>query len=125
VLYRGGASDDEKRAAKAALMQRMRAEYAALRAGPWKAYAGLDNWFEKANNASLGVLAAYTELVPAFERLFEREGRDPARFYAAVRRLASLPKDDRRAALADNRLRDAAGDAPARGIRVQPEEKPE
>ena len=44
-----------------------------------------------ANNAAFGVLAAYNELVPAFERLFEREGRDFARFYAEVRRLAALP----------------------------------
>jgi predicted aminopeptidase len=33
--------------------------------------------------------------VPAFERLFEREGRDFERFYAAVRRLAALPKAER------------------------------
>ena len=58
------------------------------------------SWFANANNASLGVLAAYTDLVPAFERLFEAEGRDPARFYAAVKRLADLPKDARREKLA-------------------------
>ena len=29
-----------------------------------------------ANNASLGAQAAYDELVPQFEALFEREGRD-------------------------------------------------
>ena len=54
----------------------------------------------RANNASLGVLAAYNELVPGFERLYEREGRDLPRFYAAVRALAELPKDERRATLA-------------------------
>ena len=36
------------------------------------------------------MLAAYNELVPAFERLFEREGGDFERFYAEVRRLAAL-----------------------------------
>ena len=45
------------------------------------------------------MLAAYNELVPAFERLFEREGRDFARFYAEVKRLAALPKEQRRATL--------------------------
>ncbi len=100
LLYKSGASDADKRAAKAALMQRMRADYAALRDGPWQGYAGYDAWFANANNASLGVLAAYTELVPAFERLFEQEGRDPARFYAEVKRLADLPKDARREKLA-------------------------
>lgn len=100
ALYKSDASDDDKRVAKAALLQRMRADYAALRDGRWQGYAGYDAWFADANNASLGVLAAYTELVPAFERLFEREGRDPARFYAEVKRLADLPKDARREKLA-------------------------
>jgi predicted aminopeptidase len=38
--------------------------------------------------------------VPAFERLFEREGGDFDRFYAEVKRLAALPNQaQRRAAL--------------------------
>ena len=56
-------------------------------------------WFARANNAAFGVLASYTGLVPAFEQLFEREGRDFARFYAEVRRIAALPPAERRAAL--------------------------
>jgi predicted aminopeptidase len=99
ALYRSPASDADKRTGKAAAMQRLRADYAALRDGPWQGHAGYDAWFERANNASLGVLAAYNELVPQFERLFEREGSDPARFYAAVRQLARLPQDQRRATL--------------------------
>ena len=39
------------------------------------------------------------DLVPAFERLFERQGGDFTRFYAEVRRLAALPHDERHAAL--------------------------
>ncbi len=99
ALYKSDASEAHKRAGKAALMQRMREDYAALRDGPWQGYAGYDAWFASANNASLGVLAAYTELVPVFERLFEQEGRDPVRFYAEVKRLAGLPRDERRAKL--------------------------
>ena len=78
----------------------MRAEHAALKAGAWGGFAGYDRWFAEANNAALGVLSSYTSLVPAFERLFEREGRDFPRFYAEVRRLAALPPAERRAALA-------------------------
>jgi len=100
ALYKSDASDDEKRSAKAALMQRLRDDYAALRDGAWQGYAGYDAWIANANNASLGVLAAYTELVPAFDKLFEQQGRDPTRFYAQVKRLADLPKDERRAKLA-------------------------
>jgi predicted aminopeptidase len=45
------------------------------------------------------VQAAYNDGVPAFEALFERQGRDFTRFYAEVQRLAALPKAERRAAL--------------------------
>ena len=38
-------------------------------------------------------------VVPAFERVFDRQGRDFARFYAEVRRLAALPAAERRSAL--------------------------
>ncbi len=100
ALYKGGVSDTEKREAKAALLLRLRADYAAMKAAKWGGYAGYDGWFAHANNASFGVLASYTSLVPAFERLFEREGRDFPRFYAEVRRLAALPLAERRAALA-------------------------
>ncbi len=99
ALYRSAAGDAGKRAGKAALMAELRAEYAALKATRWGGFAGYDGWFARANNASFGVLAAYNEWVPQFERLFEREGRDFGRFYAAVRHLAGLPKAERQATL--------------------------
>jgi predicted aminopeptidase len=100
ALYAGPASDTDKRSAKAVLMAELRAEHAALKAGRWQGFAGYDGWFARANNASFGVQAAYNELVPQFERLFEREGGDFDRFYAQVKRLAGLPKEERRAKLA-------------------------
>ena len=63
-------------------MAQMRAEYATLKATRWGGWAGYDAWFARANNATLGVLAAYNELVPDFERLFDRSGGDFERFYA-------------------------------------------
>jgi predicted aminopeptidase len=99
ALYKGPLPDADKRARKAQLMAQLRAEHASLKAGRWHGYAGYDHWFETANNAALGVQAAYTDLVPNFERLFEREGGDFERFYAEVRRLARLPKPERRATL--------------------------
>ena len=100
ALYRSPASDADKRTEKAALMARLRAEHDTLKAERWAGFTGYDGWFARANNASLGVLAAYNELVPDFERLYEREGRDFTRFYSEVKRLAALPQDQRRAALA-------------------------
>lgn len=100
ALYAGAAGDAAKREGKAALLARLRADYAVMKATRWNGYAGYDGWFARANNASFGVLASYTGLVPAFERLFDREGKSFPRFYAEVRRLAALPQAERRAALA-------------------------
>ena len=61
---------------------------------------GFDAWVARANNATFGAQAAYDELVPGFEALFERENRDWQRFYDAVRQLAAQPKEQRRLALA-------------------------
>jgi predicted aminopeptidase len=100
AVYADSTSDDAKRAAKAALFARLRADYEALKRERWGGYAGYDAWFAQANNPALAVQAAYNLLVPAFERLYEREGRDFTRFYAEVQRLARLPKAERHATLA-------------------------
>jgi predicted aminopeptidase len=100
ALYASALDAPAKRERKAALMAAMRAEYQTLKAQRWGGYAGYDGWFERANNASLGVLAAYNEWVPDFERLFERTGADFASFYRAVQALVALPKDERHAKLA-------------------------
>lgn len=99
ALYASAVSDDDKRAGKRELLAQMRAEHAALKAGAWQGYTGYDAWFAGANNASFGVLAAYTQLVPQFERLLAAQGGDLPRFYAEVQRLAGLPMDERRRAL--------------------------
>ena len=98
-VYASTSSDAEKRSSKAELMQRLRAEHEAMKRERWGGFAGYDGWFARANNAAFGVLSAYTELAPGFERLFEREGRDFPRFYSAVRRIGALDKDARRAVL--------------------------
>jgi predicted aminopeptidase len=99
ALYAGQQSDADKRAAKAKLMSELRADYGRLKAESWQGYAGYDNWFAQANNASLAILASYSDGVPDFKTLFEREGRDWPRFYAEVKRLAALPKAQRHAEL--------------------------
>jgi len=89
-VYDGPA--DARAAGKAAVMAELR-ERAKLEA------PGYEAWFQRANNANFAILSAYSDLVPAFERLFEREGRDWARFHAAVEKLAPLPREERRATL--------------------------
>ena len=98
--------------------QRFRAEYAELKA-QWMAtsnlsadaaarqFGGYDQWVANANNASFAAQAAYDELVPEFENLFNQLASQSAnqpgpawqRFYDAVKRLAQLPMAERRAAL--------------------------
>ena len=97
-LYVGTLSDDDKRAAKADALARLRSDYAQLKQR-WGGFAGYDAWFADVNNAALGVLAAYTEMVGDFERLFEQQGRDFGRFYAAAGVIAGLPKPERHAKL--------------------------
>ena len=94
--------------------QRFRAQYAELKA-QWMAssnlsadaaarqFNGYDQWVANANNASFAAQAAYDELVPEFENLFNQLASQPGpawqRFYDAVKRLAQLPMAERRAAL--------------------------
>ena len=85
-------------ALKTIAMQRFRDDYAQLKAS-WGGFAGYDAWVARANNAAFGAQAAYNELVPGFEALFEHEGRNWPRFYDAVKRLAGLPKAERHQAL--------------------------
>jgi predicted aminopeptidase len=95
VATKNVANDEQLQQAKAVVMQQLRDEYAQLKAS-WGGFAGYDAWVERANNASLGALAAYDELAPAFEALFERQGQDFAKFYDAVKLMAPLPTEARR-----------------------------
>lgn len=99
AVFESALPDAEKRSRKVQLYAQLQADYAKLKSERWGGYSGYDNWFAHVNNASLGVQAAYTDLVPNFQRLFEREGGDFDRFYAEVKRLARLPKPERRATL--------------------------
>ena len=85
-------------APKIIAMQKFRADYAQLK-NSWNGFAGYDGWVLRANNASFGAQAAYDDLVPGFEALFEASGKDWQRFYDAVSALAKLPKNERHRAL--------------------------
>jgi predicted aminopeptidase len=88
---------------KQAAMQQLRDEYAQLKSnwgGTSAQYSGYDLFVAQANNASLGALAAYDDLVPQFEAVFENQGKDWQVFYEAIKAITPLPKEERRAALA-------------------------
>jgi len=100
TVFESAQPDTDKQRAKVEVMTAFRAEYETLKTQRWGGFRGYDAWMARANNASFGVQAAYDELVPSFERLFEQQGRDFQRFYERVQVLAKLPKDQRRAQLA-------------------------
>ncbi|MES2319629.1 MAG: aminopeptidase [Pseudomonadota bacterium] len=83
-----------KRAAKARLFQKLKDDYQVLKAS-WGGFAGYDRFFaEPLSNAHLSAIATYNDFIPAFRVLLAREKTFP-RFYAAVRALAALDKDER------------------------------
>ncbi|WP_249661460.1 aminopeptidase [Variovorax sp. PCZ-1] len=83
---------------KLQVMQQLRDEYAQLKTS-WSGFAGYDRFIANANNASLGAQAAYDELVPQFEAVFEKKGKNWKEFYQAIQSITPLPKDERRKAL--------------------------
>lgn len=99
ALYGEAIGDDEKRRGKARILDEMQDDYRRLR-DSWGGFKGYDRWFaQRLNNAHFGSVAAYTQLVPAFEALLARENHDLPRFYQAVKKLGRLPKAERVARL--------------------------
>jgi predicted aminopeptidase len=91
--------ESEKAAGKRAILDGLRARYAATRAA-WNGDDSYDGWIpEGINNAHLALVDTYQGLVPAFRQLLAREGGDLPRFYAAAAALGRLPGTDRRAEL--------------------------
>jgi predicted aminopeptidase len=99
ALYRSQIAPDAMRDAKREILAELVSEYRSLKAG-WGGYEGYDGWFAgPLNNAQLASFAVYTQWVAAFEALLGRENRSLERFYAAVKALAALPKEERDAQL--------------------------
>lgn len=99
ALYAEPLEPGQMRTRKARILDDMRGRYQALKRD-WNGFAGYDRWFaQPLGNAHLASVAVYTGRVPAFEALLEACGGEPARFHAAVRRLARQPGDERSAAL--------------------------
>lgn len=91
------AHDDAERAArKAAIYQRLRADYAAL-SRDWPVPRPYAHWFagDRLNNALLAQVAVYDQWVPAFERLWAQHDGDPAAFHRAAAALGALPPAER------------------------------
>ena len=102
TLYAAHQPAEEMRRAKAKILADMKRDYAGMKQA-WGGDTRYDKWFEQdLNNAKIASLNLYTQLVPAFEALLEKEGRDLPRFYRRVSELSRMPKEEQLAAL--NRL---------------------
>ena len=78
-------------AGKQAEFARLRADYQQLREHQWAGVGRYDGWINAPlNNAKLLPFGLYHQWRPAFEALYELEGRDWPRFHAAVKALAKL-----------------------------------
>ena len=100
ALYQSELPLVAKETEKARLFGEMRADYVAMKTSSWGGYAGYDRWFaQELNNALLGSVGIYTELVPAFRALLARERGELPAFYRAARELGALAKTERNARL--------------------------
>ena len=100
-LYTGPGEPADKLAEKAHVLAQMQVDYRAMRDDKWGGFAGYDRWFAgDINNAKLASVGLYLDLVPAFRALLAENGNDLRRFYAAVKALAALPPEQRKARLA-------------------------
>jgi len=129
-LYASTQDDAAKRREKQRLLAALKTRYEALKQEQWNGYGGYDFWFANdLNNAKLGALNTYTRLAPAFEGLFEQEGRNFPAFYAAVERISRWPPPERERYLAGLRpgmpepalaVTSAAGSGQHRDVLTEP-----
>ncbi|MGD9602446.1 MAG: aminopeptidase [Gammaproteobacteria bacterium] len=99
ALYESPGPATEKLAAKAVQLARLREEFAALGAN-WPDRADYARWLARdLNNAKLASVGTYHTHVPGFTALLVRRDGDFPRFFAAVDRLADLPRASRDACL--------------------------
>ena len=76
-------------------MNELKEQFAKART-EWGSDTQYDDWFgHEVNNAQLNSVAAYYDLVPAFERLLASNGGDLEKFYEAAERLSKMPKKER------------------------------
>jgi predicted aminopeptidase len=94
-LYQTDLSSSEKREKKASIFSELRNEFNRLktRRSELSAY---DSWMNRPlNNAKIGSVVAYNDLVPAFRKLLAGIYGDLGRFYEVCRKLAEKKKDER------------------------------
>src|SRR5580693_4065045 len=99
-LYASDVAREQMRAGKAQILTALAADMRALELREGVSYPLYEEWIaEGLNNARLASVSTYFDCVPGFTRLLTQAGNDLARFYAAARELARLPRALRHARL--------------------------
>ena len=94
ALYRQELAPGAMRERKAAIFAELKQDYRQLKAG-WGGFAGYDRFLDDPNNAKLASIAFYNSLVPQFQQMLARHKGDLAAFYADVKRLAAVDREQR------------------------------
>jgi predicted aminopeptidase len=99
-LYASPLPHDERVVKKAEVFTQLVIDIRALERRQGVTYPLYEEWIATGlNNARLASVATYFECVPGFTRLLHEQEDDLPRFYAAVRKLAELPRSERHAKL--------------------------
>jgi len=81
---------------KKAIYDRLQQQYAELKQ-QWGGANDYDEWFAKnVNNAKLNSVAAYYDLLPAFQHILQLNDGDLVKFYVEAERLSKLNRKERR-----------------------------
>lgn len=100
ALYARAGPPDELRSRKQLILAALGEQIRSYEQRAHESYPLYDDWLRAGiNNAHLASVATYYECVPGFRQLLARADNDLARFYAAARDLARLPRRERHARL--------------------------
>ncbi len=98
-IYRGGDPEEVKRERKGIAIAALQADYKNLKENwhdPDTAFPEFEFWMQgEINNARLGTVADYNDLVPLFEKVYVMHGADLPSFFQTCRDLAELMADQR------------------------------
>ena len=100
-IYRQEMSDSDKKNRKIAVIASLRSQYHTLRERWYESELGttfpeFEFWMQgDINNARLGTVADYNDLVPAFEQLYQEKDANLVRFLQACQALSSLSNEER------------------------------
>jgi predicted aminopeptidase len=96
AIYASELPPAQKRVEKAARLGALRNDFE-MKRQEIPEMARYEHWFASGlNNAGLATIAAYHDLVPAFQRILGRSHDDLTVFYEECRRLGRLPQSERR-----------------------------